>query len=186
MSTSAQLQTMTAEQLYAMPDDGLRHELAHGWLVSELQPGIRHGCVAMRVGVLLDTFIREHQLELIVSSEAGFVLHRSPDTVRAPDIAVIARQRYLSLEANSKAMPGAPDLAVEVLSPSNRWSEVHAKVADYLAAGTILIWVVDPAAEHVRCYRSLLEPKLLTGSQSLTAEELLPDFSVPISRIFQV
>ena len=186
MSTPAKSQTMTVEQLYSLPNDGQRHELAHGWLVSEPPPGIRHGCVAMRMGALLDAFIREYKVELIVSSEAGFVLHRSPDTVRAPDLALIARQRYLALNDNRKAMPGEPDLAIEILSPSNRWPEVHAKVADYLAAGTTVVWVVDPEAEHVRSYRALLEPHVLTGSDPLTAPDLLPGFNVPVSELFAI
>ncbi len=186
MSAPAQRQAMTVEELYSLPDDGQRYELAHGWLVSEPPPGIRHGCVAMRLGALLDSFVRENLTDLIVSCDAGFVLHRSPDTVRAPDFAIIRRQRYLALEDNRKAMPGAPDLAVEVLSPANRWPEVHAKVADYLAAGTALVWVVDPEIEQVHCYRSLLEPHRLSGSQSLTAQDLLPGFSVPIDELFAI
>ncbi len=186
MSAPAQREAMTVEELYRLPDDGQRYELAHGRLVSEPPPGIRHGCVAMRLGALLDSFVRTHQAGLIVSCDAGFVLHRSPDTVRAPDLAIIRRRRYLALEDNRKAMPGAPELAIEVLSPGNRWPEVHAKVADYLAAGTALVWVVDPEIAQVHCYRTLLEPHMLTGSQSLTARDLLPGFSVPVSELFTI
>lgn len=101
-------------------------------------------------------------------------------------MAYITRERYLALEDDWLMIPGAPDLAVEVLSPSNRVSETHAKVADYLAAGTTLVWVVDGKAREVHSYRHLLEPEVLTGADALVAEDLLPGFSTPVATIFDI
>ena len=89
-----------------------------------------------------------------------------------------------SCRAETRAIPGAPDLAVEVLSPGNSDAAVHSKVADYLAAGTTLVWVVDPELSQVLTYRSLLMPGMLSGADLLTADDLLPDFSVPVCELF--
>ena len=121
---------------------------------------------------------------MVLAGDPGFILHRAPDTVRGPDVAFITRQRYASLDDPTKAIPGAPDLAVEVASPSNSLPDIHAKVADYLAAGTRLVWILDPAAETVTTYRKLLEPTTLAANQDLTAEDILPGFSVPVSELF--
>ena len=77
--------------------------------------------------------------------EAGYVLARNPDTVRGPDLSFIARERLVGFD-DSRFFEGAPDLAVEILSPSNRPGEVRAKAPEYLAAGARLVWVVDPSA----------------------------------------
>ncbi|MBT8136797.1 MAG: Uma2 family endonuclease [Gammaproteobacteria bacterium] len=185
MSEPAQT-AMTLDDLYRLPDNELLYELVNGWLVSEPPPGVRHGRVAGRIVAILDACVRQHGAGVVVTCDTGFVLHRSPDTVRAPDVAFIRMDRYLAMEDDADAMPGPPDLAVEVLSPGNRPQEIHAKVADYLAAGTTLVWVVDPQTEQVRSYRSLFEPQIHAGTDLLTAEDLLPEFSVPVADIFSI
>lgn len=183
--TAAQL-PLTVEDLYRLPDDNQHYELAHGWLVSEPPPGVEHGRIASRVTSLLDAHVREHKAGVVVTCDTGFILHRSPDTVRAPDVAFIRMEKYRALADNQRAMPGAPDIAVEILSPGNRATDVHAKVADYLAAGTLLVWLVDPVAEQVHSYRKLLEPTVLSAADLLTAEELLPGFRVPVKALFEI
>lgn len=177
---------MTLDDLYRLPDDELQYELVNGWLVSEPPPGVLHGRVAMRIGALLDTYVRERRAGVIVTCDTGFVLSRSPDTVRAPDVAFIRLERYRAIGDDAGAMVGPPDLAVEVLSPGNRPQEVHAKVADYLAAGTALVWVIDPQVLQVRSYRSLFEPQIHAGPDLLTADDLLPGFSVPVEDVFSI
>lgn len=186
MSNRADSRRMTVEQLYAMPDDGQRYELAHGLLAREPPPGIRHGCVAMRIGALLDAHVRAHRLPLIVSADAGFVLQRSPDTVRAPDLAVIRRDRYVALQDQRLAMPGAPELAVEVLSPGNRSDDTRRKVADYLAAGAALVWVVDADQRQVQVYRATDASACYESADVLTAPELLPGFALPVLALFEL
>ena len=175
---------MTVEDLYVMPDDGRHYELVSGLLVSEPLPGGRHGRIMTRTAVLLDAHVREHRLGVVISGDTGFILHRAPDTVRGPDVAFVRQERYAALEDETKAVPGPPDLAVEVLSPHNRPSEIHAKIADYLAAGTALVWIIDPDAETVTIYRTLFEPTVLPADAELSASDVLPGFRVPVRDLF--
>ena len=186
MDGPAQQPTTTLAELLALPDDEYHHELVNGWLVSEPPPGVRHGHVAACVAEVLRTHVRTSRTGVVVTCDTGFILHRSPDTVRAPDVAFIRLDRYQALEDKGALMPGPPDLAVEVLSPSNRASEIHAKVADYLTAGTTVVWVVDPAAETVRSYRTLFGPETHSGSDLLAAEDLLLGFGVRVAALFEV
>jgi len=176
---------MTAEDLDRLPDNGFRHELQSGLLVSEPLPGFRHGRVAVAVASLLREHARRHGLDLLVVVESGFILSRSPDTVRGPDVAVVTRQRADRAGDLRRSFPGAPDLAVEVVSPSNSPVELHAKVADYLAAGTRLVWVVDPEVETVTVYRDLLAPRTLLASDSLAGEDVVPGFQVEVAELFE-
>ena len=171
--------------LYRMPDDEFRHELVQGQLVSEPPPGGRHGRVAARFVSVLDGVARRTGY-IVLTCDAGFILHRSPDTVRAPDVALVNRERYLALEDERKLIPGAPDLAVEVLSPGNTRAEIHAKTADYLSAGTALVWVADPESQSIQSYRELLAPRFMTGTDVLTADAVLPGFSVPVQAFFEL
>ena len=149
---------MTVEDLYRMPDDGCHHELVGGFLTSEPLPGGRHGRVAARIAARLDIHAHACRLGVVLACDTGFILHRSPDTVRGPDVAFVNRERYEVLEDETKAIPGPPDLAVEVLSPSNGPAEVRSKVADYLAA----------------------------SGGCLSAEDILPRLSLPVTDIFNL
>src|SRR5437867_1591412 len=126
---------LAAEDLYGLPRDERRQELLRGVLVSEPPPGGTHGRLLSRLGALLHEFVRPRRLGIIYGGDCGFILARSPDTVRAPDVAFITMERFQALEDESRYIPGAPDLAIEILSPGDRPGEVHGKVADWLAAG---------------------------------------------------
>ena len=169
-----------------MPDDGRHHELLCGLLVSEPPAGGRHGRIAATLAEKIGRHVREHRLGVVLTCDAGFVLHRSPDTVRGPDVSFVHRERYVMLDDETKAIPGPPDLAIEVLSPYDRAADMHAKVADYLAAGTPLVWVVDPEARQVTAYRTLLEPGVLSGEDELAAEDILPGLRLPIEELFEL
>ncbi len=175
---------ITLAELCALPDDERRYELQGGYLVSEPPPGFRHGSVAARLCALLDEWVRSRKLGA-VTSDVGFVLAREPDTVRAPDVSFVSRKRVEAVEDLTKPFPGAPDLAVEVVSPGQPPGELHAKVADYLAAGTRLVWVVDPAAERIMAYRTLLAPRVLEREHTLEGEEVVPGFAVDVRRVFE-
>jgi len=176
---------LVAEDLYAIQDDGQHHELVHGLMISEPLAGGRHGMVAAAVAEELRRFSRRHRLGVTLTCDVGFILHRSPDTVRGPDVAFVRQARYEALDDPSQAIPGPPDLAVEVLSPHDRPAAVHAKVADYLAAGTPVVWIVDPSQERVTVYRSLFEPSVFAADDELTAEDVLPGFRVRVGAFFE-
>ena len=175
---------LTVEDLYAFPDDAFKYELQAGILLSEPLPGFRHGLVALRMARLLVEHVDREGLGAVVTNDTGFVLARQPDTVRGPDVAFVARARLAQLEDAERAFPGAPDLAVEVLSPSNTPSGVRAKVADYLAAGARLVWVVDSESETVTVYRSLLAPRVLRRDADLDGEDVVPGFRAPVAGLF--
>lgn len=184
MSTYAQRRPLTAEDLYTLPDDGRRYELVAGQLLSEPPVQARHGKVVVRIAALLDNFVRPRHLGALYAGDTGFILARTPDTVRAPDVAFVASAREDMLEDEDRFLPGAPDLAIEVLSPSDRPGEVEAKVTGYLTAGSRLVWIVDPARRSVTEHRSPLAPRTFSGDDDLKAEDLLPGFSVKVSELF--
>lgn len=176
---------LTVDDLYGMPDDdGLKHELECGFLTSEPAPGARHGYSAARMCRLLATHVDERGLGAVFGNDTGYVLARSPDTVRGPDVSFVARERLQSVALPVGPFPGAPDLAVEILSPSNTPAAVRAKVADYLAAGTRLVWVVDPDSRTVTAYRSLLAPRILAETETLDGQEVVPHLRIAVAELF--
>ena len=176
------MRQLTAEDLYRLPADGQTHELVEGFLLSEPPPGAEHGRVEARIVGLVIAFVRANALGTVYCGDAGFVLARGPDTVRGPDLAFVSAGR--ALNRSPGYLPGAPDLAVEIRSPSDRAGDVRSKVADYLAAGTRLVWLVDPETRTVRVYRTLLEPRVLRGTDELDGEDVLPGFRVPVAELF--
>ncbi len=177
---------MTVDDLYGLPDDGRKYELQAGLLVSEPLPGMRHGRVACCLAEVLGAHVRLQRLGVVIINDSGFILSRSPDTVRGPDVSFISRERFEAVGDIVTAFPGAPDLAVEVLSPSNSPAAIHAKVADYLAAGTQCVWVIDTEAETVAVYRSLLSPGTLAADDVLDGGDVVPGFQTTVAQLFDV
>jgi Uma2 family endonuclease len=179
---------MTVDDLYSMPEDGRKYELQGGLLVSEPLPGFRHGRVAAAIAELLRSYVRARSLGVVLTCDTGFVLARSPDTVRGPDVAFVARERLPEVGEDAGAFEGAPDLAIEVVSAHDRAAEVRAKVADYLAAGARLVWVIDPAPDRqtVTVYRSLLAPRTLGRDDELDGEDVVTGFRVAVADLLDV
>jgi Uma2 family endonuclease len=164
----------------------MRHELQGGTLISEPLPGWRHGRIAACVAELLRNHVRRNRLGVVVANDTGFILSRAPDTVRGPDVSFVCAARLAGIGDPVSAFPGAPDLAVEVLSPTNTAASMHGKVADYLAAGTCCVWVIDPETETVAVYRSLLHPETLARGAVLEVAELLPGLRVDVGELFDI
>lgn len=183
MSRRPQLAMVTVEEFYRFPDDGTRLELVAGRVVSEPLPGFAHGRLLIRFAVLLDAHVRASSLGTVVGGDAGFILARSPDTLRGPDVAYVSAARVGGNDPLT-AFDGPPDLAVEVVSPSDGPDAVRAKVAEYLAAGTRLVWVVDPETETVTVYRKLLGPRTLEKGDVLEGEDVVPGFHVEVKDLF--
>lgn len=176
---------ITAEQLCELPNNGLRYELLRGTLVSEPIPDRRHGQTVARVSNLLSNFVDPKRLGVVYTGGTGFVLARQPDTVRGPDVAFVFNERERETESASPYIPGAPDIAVQVVSPSDRTREVLGKVSDYFAAGSHFLWIVNPVREEVSVFRSPFAPVILAGTDLLDGEDVLPGFSVTIAEIFE-
>jgi len=118
----------------------------------------------------------------VCAQDTGFKIASDPDTVRAPDVAVVGRDRADQIPRRGYAEL-APDLLAEVLSPDDRPSDVLANVADWLAAGTKIVWVVDPERREVRVYRQDGSLSVLGNSGSLDGEDVLPGFTCPLMNV---
>lgn len=165
-------QLMTAEELLRASYPDKRTELVRGRLVIREPAGDRHGRVAMNLTLRLGAHVEHAQLGQLFAAETGFALTR--DTVRAPDIAFIRRERLP--EATTAFIQIAPDLAVEVLSPGDRAGEVLAKVSDWLEAGARLVWVIDPERRVARVYRADGTESSIALGESLDGEDVVPGF----------
>jgi Uma2 family endonuclease len=173
---------MTADELLRASIPNKRTELVRGVLVVREPPGGRHGFVAMNLGVELSTYVRSTGAGAVFAAETGFKLATDPDTVRAPDVAFVARERVP--DALTRGYPAlAPDLAVEVLSPDDRPGAVLAKVADWLSAGTRLVWVVDPERRLARVYRADGSESVVTAREALAGEDVLAGFRCGLATI---
>ena len=174
--------SMTADELLHARFPNKRTELVRGVLHVREPAGFLHGRVAMNLGAELRAFAKDTRAGAVLAAETGFKLQTDPDTVRAPDVAFVAKGRVPPSDATGFAEL-APDLVVEVLSPDDRPGEVLAKVADWLAAGTRLVWVIDPARRSGRVYRDDGSEQILSADQALDGEDVLPGFSCPLSEI---
>ena len=152
--SSTVTRSVTADELLAMPDDGYRYELVKGELIQMSPTGDEHGKVTVRITAPLYFYVEEHNLGVVYAAETGFKLESDPDTVRAPGVAFLSRARRELAGRVEGYWSGAPDLAVEVLSPSDRRRRAEEKVANWLAAGTQLVWVINPRLRTVTVYES--------------------------------
>ena len=166
---------LTAAELLALPDDDYRYELVRGKLLRRPLPGMRHGRIVVLVASRLGHFIETHNLGTILGA-SGYHLEWGPDTVRAPDVSFISAERLPPDELPHGYPTLAPDLAVEVLSPSERPGARREKMQDYFAAGTRLVWEVDPAQRTITVYRSAHDGTTLAATDELTGAEVLPGF----------
>ena len=142
-----------------------------------------HGRVTMNLTVRLATYLRASPAGRLCPPGTRFTTSRSPDTVRTPDIAFIRADRLPDREPAATAPP-MPDLVVDILSPKDRPLEIQSRAGEWLAAGTSLVWVVDPRRCTVHVYRADGTEEFVGSSGALNGEELLPGFSCPINEIF--
>jgi Uma2 family endonuclease len=139
----------------------------------------------MRLGSLIEQYARQNKLGIVYAAETGFKLKEKPDTVRAADAAFVAKARIPAEGEPPGYWAIAPDLVVEVVSPFDAAQAVQAKVAEWLAAGCSLVWVVYPETQTVMEYRSSNEIRVLTSQELLEGGEVLPGFACPIAQIFE-
>ncbi len=182
---------MTAEELLTYPEpDNKRTELVRGRLVVREPPGMYHGEYAARVVVAIGNYLThdresrgaEQTRGRVLTCDPGFTLARNPDTVRAPDVAYVSRARWAGPMPHGYG-EFAPDLAVEIQSPNARPGAVLAKVGDWLNAGSLLVWVIDPIRRSVAIYRADGSHALLNDAESLDGGEVLPGFSYAIAEL---
>jgi Uma2 family endonuclease len=182
MTTTIQL--LTADDLLRMPDDGFRYELLRGELKKMAPASHQHGRVIVNITTPLDQYVRDNNLGTVYAAETGFKITSNPDTVRAPDVAFVNRERVEQVSDKESYWPGAPDLAIEVISPSDIYTEVEEKVFDWLEAGTRMVVVVNPRKQAVTVYRSLTDIVVLTENEILDGGDVVAGWTIPIRSIF--
>jgi Uma2 family endonuclease len=168
-----------------MPSDGYRYELVKGELRRMAPAGHEHGRVTARFTWRLAQHAESNSLGTVYAAETGFLLSTNPDTVRAPDVAFVSRKRLEEVGKVEGYWPGAPDLAVEVISPGDTYAEVEEKAIEWLAAGALLVLVLNPRKITVTVYRSLNDITILNKEAILELDEIVSGFSVSVVDIFE-
>ena len=182
MSTETRL--LTAEDLWRMGGDQ-RRELVRGELRTMAPAGFDHGAIANNLAFLLTKHIREQKLGGVVcTAETGYVLRHDPDTVRGADASYVRPDRVPPSGRTVKFFDGAPDLAVEVASPSDAYQEIEEKVDEYLQAGGVLVWIVNPRRRTVTVHRLNRDPQVLHETDTLSGEDVVPGFQCKVADIF--
>ena len=182
-SVAVERRLITADDLLRLPDDGMRHELVEGELRTMAPPGWQHGKFSMRAAVSLSNYVEPRGLGQVVG-EVGFLLTSNPDTVRGPDAAFVARDKIVATDEPTGYWLGAPDLVVEVISPNDVYKEVDEKVAEWLAHGVRLVFVVNPRHRTVAVHRPNQPVRILTEDDTLDGEDVVPGWSLPVRALF--
>lgn len=177
---------MTADELLRLPRGECRYELINGELKQMSPAGHEHGRIGMELAVPLGYFVKSRRLGKVYLAETGFKLRSNPDTVRAPDIAFIRQERVEQAESVTGYWVGAPDLAVEVVSPGDTAKEIDTKVSEWLEAGARLVWVVNPKPKTVTVYRTPGDIEVLTEKDTLAGGEVVQGFQIPVAEIFAI
>lgn len=181
---TTEIQSTTADELLRLPDDGKRRELVLGEVLEMTPAAFEHGRVTVAITLPLGQYVRDNGLGVVCAAETGFRLTENPDTVRAPDVAFVAQDRLALAQGKRGYFPGAPDLAVEVISPGDAYAEVEAKVDDWLAAGCRMVVVVNPHNRTLKVYRSVTDLTVLTADGTFDGGDVLPGFRLPVAQLF--
>jgi Uma2 family endonuclease len=178
---------ITADDLWRMGTGDIRRELVDGEVIEMAPAGGVHGRVIVLVSHHLTVHADAHGGGLVIAGDVGFVLAlpADPERVRAPDVAFVSNARLPEGRLPQGFIQGAPDLAVEVLSPNDDPVEVQQKVRDYLEAGSRLVWVIAPRARTVTVYRPDGSARLLREPDALDGEDMLPGFTLPLAELFR-
>ena len=180
----ASTKVTTAADLLAMPDDGRDHELIEGVLVEVSPAGYDSSGIAIAISSPLSLFARTHGLGRVTGADGGYWFEQDPDTVRAPDVAFVRTERLPPRHERTGFLQLIPDLAVEVVSPSDRQRDIDEKVAYYLEHGVPLVWVAYPRTSTVDAHRRDQPAVTYREGDVLTAGDLLPGFRLPVAEIF--
>jgi Uma2 family endonuclease len=173
---------ITLEEFERLPDDGNKHELSEGILITMPPPVSLHSLVLTQVLEVLQAYLRQNPVGRAMP-EAGYFLFRYPPTVRQPDISVLSKERIQATPKDSW-FEGAPEIAVEVVSPSDSAQDLEIKTKQYLQAGAKQVWVLYPATRTVHVSRPNTPVVVLDEIQTLTGGDLLPGFSVKVADLF--
>src|SRR5579885_2184615 len=170
---------LTAEEFYRLPDDGMLVELVDGEVRRQMPPGSEHGRAMTAIAAHLFAFASDHP-SIEVFSETGFLLRRDPDRVLAPDIAVVRAERIPPEGIPKTYFPGAPDLAVEIVSPNDTASEVLEKIADWFEGGAPAVWAFYPGSPRLVVHQPDGSSRTLGPDDEIDGGDLLPGFRMKV------
>ncbi len=182
--TTAGVRPMTADELFKLPKDEARGELIQGVFYPAMPTGGRHGEIEALLAWRLLNVVQPSGRGRVMTGEPGIVLERGPDTVRAPDVAYFSPERLPPETDITRFLDAVPDLVVEIVSPSNRPSEIREKAEMWTSFGARLVWVVWPETMTVDVYRPEESVATLGAEDTLTGEDVLPEFSCPVREVF--
>lgn len=185
MSTSP-TRTMTEDELMRLPRGEHRYELVEGELRTMAPANSDHGVTVVNLTVPLGAYVKQQRLGAVLGAETGFTVSKKPDTVLAPNIAFVRRDRIPAGGMPRKYFPGAPDLAVEVVSPGDTVFEVDEKVQRWLAAGCRAVWVVNSHRRDVTVHLPGRPPAVVGEDELLSGGDVVAGFSLPVREIFQI
>jgi Uma2 family endonuclease len=172
------------DEIAALPSDQFRYDLIQGELYRMSPASARHGEIAMEIAWHIKTFVTEHQLGTVYAAETGFLLGRDPDTLLAPDVAFVRGDRLPEPARQQGFLALAPDLVVEVVSPSDTSRYVSDKVLTYLDAGCQLVWVVEPERRTVTVWTPDRAARVIMAQERLEGGNVLPGFGLNLADIF--
>ncbi len=176
--------TMTVEEFFKLHGSESNVDLVRGQVVRYPMPGAKHGHVCMNAGVVLAHFVRESKLGRVMSNDT--LIRIAPETTRGADVCYVS---YGKFPREQKLPDGvleiAPDLVIEVRSPSDLWTDALGKMLDYLRIGVPVVVILDPKTESASVFRSGTRQETFEKNQTLTIPDVLPGFEVPVARFFE-
>ena len=185
IATAEARKVWTEAELQALPHDSYNYELVDGELVMSPKHNFVHGDICSRLSAALVQFNQSHKLGVVLDSSTGFWM--SNRNCRAPDVSFVSKARMKSLgfsRRTARFFPGGPDLAVEVLAPSNTRAELDARLRDFFSSGTQLVWVIHPEEQFVEICHSPTERRILGAGAFLEGEQVMPGFQFPVADLF--
>lgn len=184
MTISTENKVWTDAEFMALPKDGHRYELVNGEVVDMGNSGMEHGEFGAFLAGTLSIFVRQNRLGVVCDSSTAFTLKNG--NKRSPDVSFVARERLKGLKRLPKGyFQGSPDLAVEILSPSNTIEEIHDKIVEYFENDTRLVWAIHPDEKYVLVYHSPEPDRFLRPQDHLDGEDIVPGFSMALSELFE-
>lgn len=159
-------------------------ELIGGELAEQPMPTSQHGHIVLEIGGELRSWAKKTRLGVAFCNDSFVLTERDPDTVRGPDCAYIGREKLPDGKLPAGVLTIPVDIAIEVLSPSDRWTDVLDKIQEYLRSGVAEVWVIDPDQRSVTIHRTEQAPLHFAGEKELTRPELLPGFACRVSDLF--
>jgi Uma2 family endonuclease len=182
--TPPAVKLLTADE-FAQDFADRRFELVRGIPVETPMPNMRHGLICSTVNRLMGNFVADQGLGRVMSNDSFVKVERDPDTLRGADVLFVSYERLPKGPVPDGVLDVIPELVVEVVSPSDLWTELLGKAEEYLAAGVNVVVILDPKTETASVYRPGVNQHVFRRADALSVPDVLPGFSVPVAKLFE-